>query len=200
MTKFVDLARKRPGIFIDTPTQGLPLYSRSTAAGGTGLWGESNNGTGVLGFSTSGPGISGHSVSGTGVHGSSNSGYAGNFDGDVQVLGELTREYSPGTTNRAGPIAYAYVYASGTAVSGTPNLTSTYNSEASRYEITIADEFYINYNYVAVVTPAYSVTPSGAGSPIIPRTYSGGAKLVVYLYNLSGALVTSDFQVVVYKP
>ncbi|HET6312410.1 MAG TPA: S-layer homology domain-containing protein [Chloroflexia bacterium] len=59
MTKFVDLARKQPGIYIDTPSHIQPLYSRTTAAAGVGVTGASGNGTGVLGYSDMGTGVQG---------------------------------------------------------------------------------------------------------------------------------------------
>ena len=59
MTKFVDLARKQPGIYIDTPSHVQPFYSRSTASNGVGVTGVSGNGTGVLGHSDTGTGVQG---------------------------------------------------------------------------------------------------------------------------------------------
>lgn len=41
MSKFIDEARTRPGIFINTNVSGLPLYSRTTVPDGIGLYGES---------------------------------------------------------------------------------------------------------------------------------------------------------------
>ena len=75
---------------------------------GKGVWGEANNGTaigvygtttstsstggyGVYGTSTIGTGVYGTSFNGTGVFGSSNSGKAGDFHGNVQVTGMLSK-------------------------------------------------------------------------------------------------------------
>src|SRR6266699_7274782 len=66
---------------------------------GTGVYGQSSSNIGVLGFSDSYIGVQGQSISGTGVFGHSDSsfgvyaqstsGYAGLFDGSVQVHGLL---------------------------------------------------------------------------------------------------------------
>ncbi|MDQ3707354.1 MAG: hypothetical protein M3437_19435 [Chloroflexota bacterium] len=53
MTKFIDEARTRAGIFINTSTSGLPLYSRTTVLDGIGLYGESANGDAISALSTS---------------------------------------------------------------------------------------------------------------------------------------------------
>jgi S-layer homology domain len=96
MAKFVDQARRQPGIFIETSTQPIPLYSSTTVANngsgisgradcstctgtfgyssfGNGLYGFSSYGKGVFGISTVGSGVWGSSTSSSGVHGSSTS-------------------------------------------------------------------------------------------------------------------------------
>ncbi|MDQ3705587.1 MAG: S-layer homology domain-containing protein [Chloroflexota bacterium] len=108
MTKFVDLARKLPGIHIATSSHVQPLYSSSSS--GVGVTGESTTGTGVRGYSPAGTGVQGNTISGNGVRGvstsngsgvsgSSHSGYAvvgsspnghaGFFAGKVVVQGSL---------------------------------------------------------------------------------------------------------------
>jgi hypothetical protein len=107
MAKFVDNARKQPGIFIDTTTDGQPLYSRTSAANGRGVQGDSISGNGVHGISSSNTasGVYGGNVAqGFGVAGRTNgtgsaiygdnlsgSGYAGYFNGNVRVQGTLTK-------------------------------------------------------------------------------------------------------------
>lgn len=54
MTKFIDEARTRPGIFINTATSPLPLYSRTTVIDGIGLYGESVNGDAISALSNAG--------------------------------------------------------------------------------------------------------------------------------------------------
>ena len=47
MTKFIDAARTMPGIFINTSTSALPLYSRTTVLDGIALYGESSSGDAI---------------------------------------------------------------------------------------------------------------------------------------------------------
>ncbi len=106
MTKFVDLARTLPGISIDTSTHTQPLFSRSTAAGGAGVTGQSNAGRGVVGISssgygvyaqsTTGTGLIGYSYTGTGVHGKVDS----NVSGATGVFGEV--DHTGAGANSAG--------------------------------------------------------------------------------------------------
>jgi hypothetical protein len=83
MTKFVDLARKQPGIRIDTATDLQPLYSRTTVQAGNAyaLRGESPYGVGVYGSSV-------YAYALYGISGSN--GYAGYLVGKVQVAGNMT--------------------------------------------------------------------------------------------------------------
>jgi hypothetical protein len=111
MSKFVDQARRQPGIHIDTDTVANPIYARSTYGISIGVHGESDTGRGVYGESTSGIGVSGQSSTNAGVRGSSSSSYgvfgtstsgygvygftqtgqAGHFNGNVQVTGNLSK-------------------------------------------------------------------------------------------------------------
>ena len=91
------------------------------------------------------------------------------------------------------PIAFAAIQVDGTVLSGTPNVSCTFNSSIYRYEITIAGENYEWSKYVTVVT----VGPGGGG--FIPVTASGNGKLYVYVYDLFGYKTKSDFQFVTYK-
>ncbi|HYP19593.1 MAG TPA: S-layer homology domain-containing protein [Chloroflexia bacterium] len=52
MTKFIDAARTQPGIFINTSTSALPLYSRTTVLDGIALYGESSNGDAISALAT----------------------------------------------------------------------------------------------------------------------------------------------------
>jgi len=80
-------------------TFGLGVYGH--CAGGTGVYGETHGGigvkgvsiltgTGVQGFGSLGIGVSGSSETSIGVFGTSKSGLAGQFEGDVQVKGNLS--------------------------------------------------------------------------------------------------------------
>jgi len=55
-----------------------------------GVFGDSHNDVGVKGFSINSTGVFGESDSGIGVFGESHGGFAGQFDGNVQVNGNLT--------------------------------------------------------------------------------------------------------------
>jgi hypothetical protein len=52
MTKFIDEARTRAGIFINTSTSGLPIYSRTTVGEGIAFYGESIYGDAISALST----------------------------------------------------------------------------------------------------------------------------------------------------
>jgi hypothetical protein len=110
MTKFVDQARRMPGIFIDTGTELYPVRSITSAPNGIGVRGDSTSGRGVRGSSTSGIGVEGvstsdygvygvstsnigvygYSIDGWGMYAASSSSYAGYFAGDIYVSGSCT--------------------------------------------------------------------------------------------------------------
>ena len=83
MSKFVDLARKQPGIHIETSGAVGPIYAQTTAPGGEAIVASAPSGSAVValsesgvavdGTSTSHIGVTGHSTSGIGVRGSSTS-------------------------------------------------------------------------------------------------------------------------------
>ncbi|MEO8285568.1 MAG: hypothetical protein ABI670_03975 [Chloroflexota bacterium] len=107
MAKIADNSRKRPGIFIDTATDGQPIYSRTSFPNGRGIQGDSVYGNGVHGISASttasgvygenavaGFGIAGRTInSGSAVFGDNPNaaGFAGNFNGNVRVQGTLSK-------------------------------------------------------------------------------------------------------------
>ena len=110
MSKFVDQARRLPGINIETGTDLEPLRSSTSAAYGVGVRGESTGGSalgaGVQGVSTNGDGVHGSSTNGEGVYGHSDSGdgvYGHSFTGDgvhgrsdsgIGVYGDSTGSWS----------------------------------------------------------------------------------------------------------
>ncbi|HEY1281939.1 MAG TPA: hypothetical protein VGF22_19810 [Acidimicrobiales bacterium] len=191
--------------------------SNGTGMGSVGLWGiydgGANKGNGVIGQTnatdpgqvgvlglasgTDGVGVKGTANVGAnavGVLGSSSSGLAGRFDGDVRVTGKLTKDYAAGTPNRAIPIAYGLIKSDGSKLSGTANVTSSFDSASTRYLMTIAGESYTNVSYITVVTPLAGSTPLSVTS-----TASSG-RLVVKVWNLSGNAVQNSFSFVTYKP
>ena len=166
------------------------------ATGSTGRWGgyfqsAAPNGSGVMGVASDGAGVN------YGVYGSTSSpnGYAGYFVGDVRVSGDMTVTGKVRGSNTSLPVAYGYVSSSGSLASGSPNVSSSWNSSLSRYEITISGESYFYNSYVTQVT-LVSGCPYGNNV----RTSSMGGQLLVLVYNTSGTLVQCDFQFVTYKP
>jgi hypothetical protein len=69
MSKFVDQARRQPGIYIDTTTHDRPIYARTTKSTGVGVYGVSDYGVGVYGETTSGDGVYGESSAANAGHG-----------------------------------------------------------------------------------------------------------------------------------
>ena len=112
---------------------------------------------------------------------------------DLKVQGDIQKEYTSGNYKQAIPVAYAAIHMNGTVNEGTPNVSSVWNASIQRYDITIAGESYGYRDYITVVTPSSTM-------PYLARTGSAGGKLVVYIYNLSGDKVQSDFHFVTYKP
>jgi hypothetical protein len=90
------------------------------------------------------------------------------------------------------PIAYGFITSAGSVATGTDNISCTWNSTSSRYEITISGETYYYNQYIAIITPS--------GSLSIPYTSSVSGKLLVYFKDLSNTSIQSNFQFVVYKP
>ena len=113
-------------------------------------------------------------------------------NGDIHTTGEFTKEFTTGTSNRATPIAYAFISKNGSVASGTPNVSSTWNAVGKLYEITISGENYYYSSYVTVVTPC--------GGAYVTSTGSSSPKLIVKIYDLTGSLVQGYFQFVTYKP
>lgn len=89
-------------------------------------------------------------------------------------------------------VAYANINSDGTFISGTSNVSSSWNPSSARYEITISGESYIYFDYVTVVTPS--------GGPYIARTGSVSGDLLVIFYDLGGNPAQVGFQFVTYKP
>jgi len=129
---------------------------------------------------------------------SNGSGPAGLFEGDVHVSGDITKAYTSTTSSAAVPIAYGYVEYDGDLSTGTPNVSVSWNSTLSQYEISITGERYVIGNYITVVTP--SPVSEFKTVPCFPRVGSSNLKLTVQLFDLDGDKVRSDFQFVTYKP
>ena len=141
--KFVDLARRRSGIFIDTD-RSQPVYVRTVASNGRAIQGDSTNGNGLHGVSGSssasgaygentrgGFGVAGRTNgSGTAVFGDNNNsaGLAGKFNGNVQVVGTLSK--SAGSFQIDHPLDPANKYLYHSFVES-PDMMDVYNGNVS---------------------------------------------------------------------
>jgi hypothetical protein len=125
-----------------------------------------------------------------------NGGLAGRFEGDVHTTGRITKTYTSGTSSQAIPIAYAAVNSGGSVLpnASTPNVTATFDSVNKRYVITIADEAY------DVNTYATMATPINGSAPRFISTQSSGGKLLVKIFDLTGAAVQNPFTFATFKP
>lgn len=125
--------------------------------------------------------------------------WAGYFVGDVRVsdslavIGDLTvgGKITAGNYGVSTPVAYGAISNTGVVMSGTSNISCTWNSTNSRYEITITGESYYYADYVTTIT---------AGGPYVVESSSISGKLLVTLYNLAGSKVQANFDFVTYKP
>ncbi|QRM90757.1 hypothetical protein FG167_16425 [Lacinutrix sp. WUR7] len=115
-----------------------------------------------------------------------------NSDGSAEFKSVQFEDNSVQTTAAVGPLAYGFVRAAGNTPSGSGNYSSTWVAAESRYEITIPGEYYFWYHYTTVVT-------SNSAAVFGERVNSVNGKLLVYLYNASGALIQGDFQFITYK-
>ncbi len=187
-------AQNSGGVFIASGSEGRGAYGGATDPNdvinyGGYFYARGWRGYGVYGEAESATGVN------YGVYGKTNSadGYAGYFEGNVKVEGEIKKTVSGGTMERATPIAYAFIGSDGLKDSGTPNVSSTWNAGSQYYEITISGESYFYNTYVTTIT-------LGGSTAGVARTSSVSGKLLVYIYNLSGTLMQSNFQFVTYKP
>lgn len=195
-----DFGAQTGGVHIDAPGRAVGLISISDQFGIAGLLREDSGSqiAAVLGQVNSGvPGAyavqainvdSGHTAHLAGPE------YAGEFDGDVVVDGDIQRTYN-GAEASAAPIAYGYVNASGGTESGTSNFSCMWNSTGNRYEITISNESYFFSRYTALITPGSSSTPR------LASTSSLSGRLLVYILDPTAgfARVQSPFQFAVFK-
>ena len=95
-------------------------------------------------------------------------------------------------TKASGQIAFGTVNQEGEKVSGSDNWTVDYDAISQYYVITIFSENYFFSNYTSTVTPISSV-------PLIATTGSMSGKLLVDLFDLTGAKATGIFSFVVNK-
>jgi hypothetical protein len=170
-------------------TFGVPFGGQfhASGSGAVGVGGRAA-GSGAVGGKFDGEGV--------GVLARSSGGLAGRFEGDVDLTGKLTREYTSGTPNQATPIAYGVVTSGGSriAAASTPNFTSSFDSVNKRYEITITGETYSINGYTTVATP------TTISAPRFIATQSAGGKLLIKIFDLTGAAVQTGFSFTTFKP
>jgi hypothetical protein len=182
-----------------------------------GVTGESSTGYGVFGVSSSSIGVYGFSNNHYGVYGAGmgaqpgvfggnwGSGYGAHFykpsgtaiyaQGSVTVTENLKVNGTVSGANTSLPIAYGYINSTGAKMSGSANVSSTWDATNSRYSITISGHSYYYSDYVTVITPS-TVCANG----YTPSTSSVGGNLLVYFKNASGTTAQCQFQFVTYKP
>ncbi|HLG41139.1 MAG TPA: hypothetical protein VI461_15765, partial [Chitinophagaceae bacterium] len=113
--------------------------------------------------------------------------------GNIKLSGEINRPST--TTTNLLPIAWGNVAADGTVYLGSSsgNFTVTHTVGSGFYQVAITGESYQFQTYSAIITPVSS------GAPRIATTGSGGGQLQVYMWDITGADVDSQFNFVVYK-
>ncbi len=187
----VSEAQNYGGFFIASGSEGKGACGNATDSNDVANYGGYFSARGWRGYGVYGEAESATGVN-YGVYGKTNStsGFAGYFEGNVKVDGEIKKTVSGGTMERATPIAYAFINSDGSVQSGTPNVSCTWTG--TRYEITISGESYFYNTYVTVVTLS--------GDTGVARTDSSGGMLVVNVCNLSGVTMQSRFQFITYKP
>lgn len=178
MSKYASLARSQPGININTDSSPQPIIARTTVGGGRAIEGDSVNGNGLHGVSSAsdasgvfgqntngGFGVAGRSSgSGSAVFGDNNNagGFAGTFNGNVRVVGTLSK--SAGSFQIDDPIDPANKYLSHSFVES-PDMMDLYNGNVTldaKGEATVTMPAWfqaLNRDF------RYQLTPIGAPGP-----------------------------------
>ncbi len=175
-------------------TAGLNLPFSGTASSGadTGIINITQGGAGAAIRGTANLGGVGGNLSGSTGLVVAGTTLAINATGNVQVDGEITRDFGTNQFSPAGPIAYGTVDSDGQLEVGTANVTEVVNSAAGTFTITIDGETVTATDYVVVVTVS--------GNPGIASWTAAGGDLVVNIENADGVDSDFDFSFVVYKP
>jgi hypothetical protein len=174
---------------------GAPFGAQFSAGGSSAVGVQAvahagSNGSNTIGVSgfADGPG----SIGGRFI---SPDGFAGRFEGHVHTTGRITKAYTSGTSSQAIPIAYGTVRATdGVLLSGTPNVSSSYDATNHRYVVTIANETYTTPGYIT------SLTPTTSAQPRFATTSASSGNLLVRIFDHNGALQQAQFSFITYKP
>lgn len=142
--------------------------SGSQYGGGNGVYGYTPRGNGVYGYSGSGRGVQGYSGIGYGIYGGTSSGFAGFFDGKVQINGDLT---VTGNVSKGGgsfkidsPLDPANKYLSHSFVES-PDMMNIYNGNATLDKKGAATVVLPNYFNALNKEFRYQLTAMGAPGP-----------------------------------
>ena len=178
MAKFADELRKKPGFFIDTATNPLPFYVRTSVPNGRGIQGDSVLGNGVHGVSAgaTASGVYGENAAGgfglagrTGGAGSalygdniSANGWAGYFNGNTRVQGTLSK--AAGTFEIDHPLDPANKYLYHSFVES-PDMMNVYNGNATLDDKGGAIVQLPTYFEALNQDFRYQLTPIGAPGP-----------------------------------
>ncbi|MEX0782014.1 MAG: hypothetical protein WD557_05140 [Dehalococcoidia bacterium] len=144
-------------LYAKTAGLALPFLGTGTSAADTGLINITQSGAGAAIRGTANLGGVGGNLSGSTGLVVAGTTFAINATGNVQVDGEITKDFGTNQFANAGPIAYATIANDGDVESGTANVTSAWVEAEDRYEITIAGEDATATGYVVNVTPQAKV-------------------------------------------
>jgi len=109
--------------------------------------------------------------------------------GNAHIAGKITS----GDAKVSLPIAYGVINADGSIYSATSNVSCSWNSTNSRYELGFTGESYFFRDFVTTVQ-------SVGDDLIFTSTNSLSGKLLVKLFDTSGSNIQNTFNFVVYKP
>jgi hypothetical protein len=162
-------------------------FFKAQGRAGIGVRGETtgNNGYGVLGVAagTYGTGVSGtHSSGNTARLGTAS--YAGDFQGNVNISGNIFRSISGGSYGTL-PVAFGGIDGWGDVFSSdmTGNYSVYRNCDQRRYEVSIEGENYDDRYYVTLIT----LTGADYSPVRIAQTRSEENKLLIYLKDIWGS-------------
>jgi hypothetical protein len=171
----------------------FPVISTGTADGAANaMLGLTNLGNSATARFVSSTGNAVHAITPT-----IGTAYAGLFEGNVHVTGDIKKTYRTGSTpQNAVPVAYASVALNGQVRSGSSNMgTVVWNG--SDYEVDILGEIYNPISHIVNVTANSTATTP---VPVVPLTSLRGNRLIITFYTLAGAKTQTDFHFTVMKP
>lgn len=176
--------------------------------------GTSGNGVGVRGYHNgTGAGVYGQCPNGKAIYGVTTGGYAGYFTGGknyfegnvgigttlpaekLHVAGNLkvNGTITSGSGNINSPIAYGFISEYASVLKASPNVSCTYNSTLTRYEISISGEPLDYYSHI------FSLTYINTGAPRFITGQVVDEKLIVEIWSPTSTKVVGRFHFILYK-